>query len=174
MPLLNAREAFTIRNRADNSFPTNTHSTARNLAKIVEDLLSASKGNILIADDDADLRATITEMLCDEGYFVVQAQDGAEAISLLRLVRYNLIILDLSMPRVDGAQVVKMIRDLTMRTPIVIMSGYRDAPHHAVKLDIEAYLPKPFEFPVLLSVVEDCMKKAQTPDKKLSLPALPA
>lgn len=133
--------------------------------------MTGLKGNILVADDDSDLRLTLTETLCDEGYFVVQAEDGAEAISLLRLVRYNLIIVDLSMPRVDGAQVVQMVRDLAMRTPIIMMSGYRDAPHHALKLDIDAYLPKPFEFPVLLSVVEDCIKNARRPDNKIAMPA---
>ncbi|MEO5953173.1 MAG: response regulator, partial [Chloroflexia bacterium] len=73
--------------------------------------------------------------------------------------------------RVDGAQVVQMIRDLAMRTPVIMMSGYRDAPHHALKLDIDAYIPKPFEFPVLFSVVEDCIKNAQRPNDKVPLPA---
>ena len=118
------------------------------------------KGSILVAEDDPAFLQLLTEALADEGYFVVAAKDGAEAVSLLHLVKYNLIILDLNMPKVAGGEMVSMIRSLAMKTPIVLMSGHRDSLQIALKMDIDVYLGKPFELPVLFSVVEDCVKQS--------------
>jgi two-component system KDP operon response regulator KdpE len=118
------------------------------------------KGSILVAEDDPAFLQLLTEALTGEGYFVVAATDGAEAVSLLHLVKYNLIILDLDITKVAGGEMVSMIRSLAMKTPIVLMSGRRDSLHVALKMDIEAYLGKPFELPVLFSVVEDCVNQS--------------
>lgn len=129
------------------------------------------KGNILIVDDDPSFLPLLLETLTEEGYFTVGAANGAEAISLLNLVKYNCIILDLDMPYVDGCELVKLIRDLALQTPIVMMSGLSYARQTALKLDIEAFLTKPFEIPVLLHVVDDCVTRSAPAAIKSARPA---
>jgi DNA-binding response OmpR family regulator len=127
------------------------------------------KGSILVVDDDPSLLQLLIETLTDEHYFVVGASGGVEAISLINLVKYNLILIDLDLPDIDGCSVVNLIRDLTLQIPVIMMSGHHDGRHAAIKVDIEAYLAKPFQIPVLLQVIEECVLRSRPPERTLSL-----
>ena len=111
------------------------------------------KGSVLIVDDDSCLRDSLTQALADEGYFVVGAKDGTEAITNLDLVNYDLILLDLDLPRVDGTEVARLFRDLAPTVPIVVMTGHSMGRRLAKILALAGCLEKPFGLEELLAVV---------------------
>ena len=120
---------------------------------------------VLVVDDDQEIRGVLRDLLRDEGYEVLQASDGAEALRQLARANQPLVVLlDLMMPRVDGFEVCRLLAaDPHLRDDhaIVLMSARRnlDAADHTV---VTASLPKPFEIDELLSLIE-----------RLARPALP-
>ena len=114
--------------------------------------------NILVVDDDPDIRQTLAEALAEGGRRVLTARDGYDAVEKLdSLERPCLILLDLMMPRMSGLEFL----DHLSRQPgledvvVVVMSAHdglrREAEHHA---RVRATLRKPFDFDGLLSLVE--------------------
>jgi CheY-like chemotaxis protein len=78
---------------------------------------------ILMIDDDGLYRGIIEQALADQGHAVVTAQNGAEGIALYRELSPDLVITDMRMPKVDGAEVIRRIRAGDLRTRIVAVSG---------------------------------------------------
>jgi CheY-like chemotaxis protein len=83
---------------------------------------------VLVVEDDADVRLELQELLTDEGYRVLVASNGREALSVLEQVRPNLVLLDLMMPLVNGWDVMAAIATDPMLTdiPVVVLSAYVD------------------------------------------------
>jgi CheY-like chemotaxis protein len=109
-------------------------------------------GTILVVEDDADIRAALSSILGGEGYAVFCANDGCEALGLLRRgLRPDAILLDLMMPVMSGWQVMEaLVEDCELcKTPVVVVSASHDAPAGA-----QAFLAKPFGIDALLSTVE--------------------
>ena len=118
-------------------------------------------GNILIVEDDRETREMLTALLAMEGFHAVAAEDGLEALHLLRTVRHRapevpcLILLDLKMPRLGGNEFRRaQLGDPTVASvPVAVMSGARDLEQRAAALGAVATLPKPIDCNVLLAVV---------------------
>src|SRR3954463_3351922 len=118
-------------------------------------------GNVLIVEDDPDTREMLTALLATEGFHAVSAEDGLEALHLLRTVRHRapdvpcLVLLDLKMPRLGGNEFrrAQLGDPIVATVPIAIMSGAVDAKEHAALLGAVATLTKPIDFDVLLAVV---------------------
>ena len=108
---------------------------------------------ILVVDDEPVLREVVGEVLRDEGYAVVEAADGHEALDLLRSERPGLVLMDVMMPGLDGraAYLAMRSRDDLPDVPVVMMS----AAVGPDRLDptIAAYLPKPFDVDHLVQLV---------------------
>ncbi len=103
---------------------------------------------VLIAEDEMDLNDIIAKKLKSEGYVVDQSFDGEEAIEFLSFTDYDVIVLDIMMPRVDGYEVLEYLRHQGKSTPVLFLTA-RDAVADRVKgLDLGAndYLVKPFSF----------------------------
>ena len=103
---------------------------------------------ILIAEDERDLNRIITQKLTSDGYRVDSAYDGKEAINILSYTDYDAVILDVMMPKADGFEVLKALRDSGKKTPVLFLTA-RDSLRDKVKgLDSGAndYLVKPFSF----------------------------
>jgi CheY-like chemotaxis protein len=100
---------------------------------------------ILLADDDEQLRRALRITLTAQGYEVLQAHDGAEAIDLAANGHPDLIVLDLGMPRVDGIDVIRAVRAWSS-VPILVLSGRTDSTEKVEALDAGAddYVTKPF------------------------------
>ena len=115
---------------------------------------------VLVVDDDAGIRESVTEVLTAEGYRVLEAADGAEALSQLSGVAgHCVVLLDLAMPRMNGLEVLAELsrRGQVGRTPVLVMS----ANAHPGELDhpqVVALLRKPFELDDLLRWVEVCTR----------------
>lgn len=112
---------------------------------------------ILVVEDEADLRALIVGLLRSDGYDVVGASDGEEALRLLRErhLRPCLILLDLLMPRMDGWEFCAVQRrdPRLAGIPVVVVTGYAQDLASRPALGAVATLTKPFDLDKLLSVV---------------------
>ena len=103
---------------------------------------------ILLAEDERDLNNIITQKLTADGYSVDSCFDGKEAMDVLSYTDYDAVILDIMMPKADGFEVLRSLRDAGKTTPVLFLTA-RDAISDRVKgLDSGAndYLVKPFSF----------------------------
>ena len=107
-----------------------------------------SDNRILIVDDDAIIRATLREMLEDQGYSVECAANGWEAIQAVRIRRPDIILLDLMLPDLDGFGVCEILwrEAATATIPIIIVSAWASADSRNLGLELGAldYITKPF------------------------------
>ena len=112
----------------------------------------AHRERIMIVDDDPSIRSTIALVLDDEGYDVIEARDGREALALLAPSEPGAIILDLNMPVMDGSTFYRELRARGLQTPVVILSAV-NAVRVGQELGANAALNKPFDIDVLVSTV---------------------
>src|SRR6476620_3928787 len=118
-------------------------------------------GNVLIVEDDPDTREMLTALLATEGFHAVSAEDGLEALHLLRTVRHRapdvpcLVLLDLKMPRLGGNEFrrAQLGDPIVATVPVAVMSGAADLEQRAQALGAVATVPKPIDLAVLRDVV---------------------
>jgi CheY-like chemotaxis protein len=123
--------------------------------------MSSPAGNILIVEDDADTREMLAALLSTEGFYAVAAEDGLEALHLLRTVRHRapevpcLVLLDLKMPRLSGHEFRRaQLGDPTVASvPVAVMSGAVDLEQRAKALGAVATISKPIDLDELLKIV---------------------
>jgi two-component system, chemotaxis family, chemotaxis protein CheY len=121
----------------------------------------SSHGHVLIVEDDADTREMLVTLLGEEGFQAVAAEDGLEALHLLRTVRHRapelpcLVLLDLRMPRLSGHEFrrAQLADPIVASVPIAIMSGATDAEVWGHTLGAVATLTKPIDVDRMLDVV---------------------
>jgi CheY-like chemotaxis protein len=124
--------------------------------------MPATVGNVLIVEDDPDIREMLKQLLSSAGYYTLAAADGLEALHLLRIVRHRapeapcLVLLDLKMPRLGGSEFRRaQLGDPTVASvPIAVMSGAVDLEQHATAMGAVATLSKPLDVDVLIEVVK--------------------
>ena len=113
---------------------------------------------ILVADDDDDTRFLFRTMLEIRGYRVIEAADGEESVRLAESARPDLILMDGSLPRMDGFDATRRIRRFghVGRVPIVFVSGHAEAPFLALACEAgcDEYMVKPFSLSQLVGVLE--------------------
>ncbi len=120
---------------------------------------------ILAVEDEVAMAELLQSALSEEGHFVTLAGDGEIAFELARSTRFDLIILDLMLPRKDGFEVARQLRKANIRTPVLVLTA-RDAPADIVRaLDQGAddYLTKPFALEVLLARVRAVSRRGDIP-----------
>jgi len=124
--------------------------------------VTATIGNVLIVEDDPETREMVRELLVTAGFHAVAAQDGLEALHLLRTVRHRapdvpcLVLLDLMMPRLGGNEFRRaQLGDPTVaNVPVAVMSGAADLEQRAEAMGAVATLSKPLDVDVLMEVVK--------------------
>ncbi|MEA2342264.1 MAG: two-component system, OmpR family, response regulator CpxR [Thermoanaerobaculia bacterium] len=119
--------------------------------------------SILIVEDDASIRRLVRTVLLRQGYEVEIASDGLEAIAKLALANYDVIILDLMMPNLDGFSfMTAMARDTPERLKRVIITSAASPAVINERLKGIPFdlLPKPFDIHELLSRVQQCAKRS--------------
>jgi len=115
--------------------------------------LSAAK-HILVVDDDATIRELIELALTDEGYEIIAARNGAEALAVVGAAPVDLILLDIRMPIMDGWTFARTYRDLPgPHAPIIVLTASRGTGEGAADVAVAAFLAKPFEIAPLLAAV---------------------
>jgi CheY-like chemotaxis protein len=121
-----------------------------------------TSGNVLIVEDDAATRDMLAALLATQGFHTVAAEDGLEALHLLRVVRRRapevpcLILLDLLMPRLGGHEFrrAQLSDPVVAGVPVAVMSGAADAMELAAGLGAVATLTKPLDLDRLVDVVK--------------------
>jgi CheY-like chemotaxis protein len=110
---------------------------------------------ILIVEDDAIVRNSLTLVLRAHGHEVMEARDGPEALTLLNKRDFGLVITDLVMPKLNGFDLVDQIRSRWPRTPILLISGYvsEDA-GKTILGGVAEFMHKPIDPPALITTVQ--------------------
>jgi DNA-binding response OmpR family regulator len=116
---------------------------------------------ILIAEDDPHLGAALKKGLEDNHYAVDLVTNGEEALSVGLAVPYDLMILDILLPQVDGFEICRRLRDQKRQTPILFLSALSGLDHRVTGLDIggDDYLTKPFAFRELEARVRALLRR---------------
>ena len=116
---------------------------------------------ILLVEDEIDLNNVVTKYLKKNGYSIDSVFDGEEALDYLRYGEYDLVILDIMMPKVDGFEVIKKLRDKGNHTSVLMLTA-RDSADDKVKgLDLGAddYIVKPFDFNELMARIRAVVRR---------------
>lgn len=125
--------------------------------------LHSAGATIFIVDDDAAVRATITELLQAQGYHCLESGDGKTALEGLAQQRLDLLLLDLRLPRLNGIEVLKRCREQHPDLPVVIISGYGTIAQavEATKLGAFDFLEKPLNAERTLLTIRNALEKRQ-------------
>lgn len=117
---------------------------------------------ILICDDESGIRAILKRYANFEGHEVVEASDGMEAVEICRKEQFDMIIMDIMMPELDGFSAVKEIKK-TKDTPVIMLSarGEEYDKIHGFELGIDDYVVKPFSSKEIMMRVNAILKRFQ-------------
>ena len=126
---------------------------------------------MLVAEDDRAVRESIERALVFEGYQVSAATDGDEALAATKSSTPDAIVLDVTMPRVDGLEVCRELRAQGDRTPVLILTARHTVPDRVAGLDAGAddYLVKPFALEELLARLRALLRRTNEGDGKAPL-----
>ena len=118
---------------------------------------------LLLAEDERDLNAILTQKLSKDGYLVDSCFDGEDALSYLAVNTYDGIILDIMMPKVDGMQVLQSLREQHITTPVLFLTAKDTIRDRVQGLDSGAndYLVKPFSFAELTARIRTMIRVAK-------------
>ncbi|WP_042167050.1 response regulator transcription factor [Paenibacillus gorillae] len=118
---------------------------------------------ILIADDDARIRELIALFLRNEGYELVEAKDGAEALAIVENDGVDMVILDIMMPHLDGWELCREIRSIDSNIPLLMVTAKGESAHKVkgFQLGTDDYLTKPFDPMELVMRVKALLKRYQ-------------
>jgi two-component system, NtrC family, response regulator HydG len=129
------------------------------LLELIEGAVEQRKSLVLVVDDYPDTCATIVLVLKRKGCRVASAENGEQAIALVKQRKYDIIFIDLKLPTIDGLQTYSVIRALDPNVTVVMMTGYRDEMaaliETALRSSASVCLYKPFEPEQVLSLVEE-------------------
>lgn len=118
--------------------------------------------HILIVDDDPAIRATISEVLAEEGYTITTATNGAEGLAALARALPAVVLLDMRMPVLDGWGFARALKERGVSLPIVVMTAAQDARRWSQEIGAAWVLAKPFDLDELVQAVERALQSPPT------------
>ena len=135
--------------------------------------MSSSVRRILTIEDDMAIRRGIADSLAYVGYEVIQASDGEEGLEVAIRQSYDLLLLDLVLPRIGGLEVLKQVRVARPTLPVIILSarGEEQDRIEGLRLGADDYVVKPFSVNELLARVEAVLRRC--PERPLDLQETP-
>ena len=118
---------------------------------------------VLVIDDEPGVRELISEALSISEITAVQAADGLEALSFLRRERFDLLILDINMPKLDGLALLEKLRTEGMSVPVLMLSARADKAdiNQGLRTGADDYLTKPFSIEELVLRVKAIMRRSK-------------
>ncbi len=121
----------------------------------------AEKRRILVVDDEDALRTVLSAELNSEGYDVGTAADGAEALIELQKEKFDLVLLDIKMPNMNGFEVLKVIKEKHLGTKVIMLTGFADLKNaiESKKLGAEDFVSKPYDLVDLLTTIDRVMSE---------------
>ena len=115
--------------------------------------MNENQTNILIVDDESSIRLSLRTILTELGFTVVEAARGEEAVALVRTARFDVVLLDISMPGLGGIEVCREVRKKAPMLPIVMLTvqGSEDRKVEALDAGADDYITKPFQLRELIA-----------------------
>jgi len=115
---------------------------------------------ILVVDDEQEIRNLLDHFLKDQGYEVVLASDGNQALKLAAEENPQVIILDIKMPGLDGLEVCKLLKDKeqTRLIPIIVITGFEDNKMEALNRGADDFVNKPFDMAEIAIRVKSALR----------------
>jgi len=130
-------------------------------------------GFLLVVDDDEGNRDVLTRRLQKQGYTVANAENGRQALEMLEADSYDLILLDIMMPEMDGFEVLRRLKstDLLKHVPVIMVSALNEMESVAkcIEMGAEDYLTKPFNATLLQARLHNCLEKKRARDRERDL-----
>lgn len=116
---------------------------------------------ILVVEDDLDIQELLKNFLQEAGYSIVLANDGVEAFSIFSDVQFDLILLDIMLPKIDGFAVCELIRKQS-QVPIIMLTALNGEEEQIRGLDMQVddYITKPFSMPVLIRKIAAVLRRS--------------
>ena len=126
------------------------------------------RGKVLIVDDAPDTLEIIQKLLAFEGYEILTAQTGEEALKKAEAEKPEVVLLDINLPGIDGNEVLRRIRQLDSIVSVVMLTAFAtvDNAIHALQEGASDFIKKPFENEHLIHMVNQCMEKYWTLKEK--------
>ena len=126
--------------------------------------------NILVCDDDKEIVDAIDIYLSQEGYHILKAYDGLQAIEIMKKEEVHLILLDIMMPNLDGIRATRKIRE-TSSVPIIMLSAKSEDVDKILGLNIGAddYITKPFNIKEVILRINNLLKRAYDNPSKIQI-----
>ena len=123
--------------------------------------MPGAKPRILVADDEEGIRESLN-LILGEAYELVCTKDGEETLAMLRKEPFDVLLLDLKMPKLDGMDVLKQLHRDGRHPAVLILTAYQsvELAKEAIKLGAQDYLPKPFERDQVLRAVHEALQGA--------------
>ena len=117
--------------------------------------------NILIVEDDMDIQELLREFLKEAGYEVMAANDGIEAMELFAKNKFDLILLDIMLPKIDGFGVCELVRKQS-QVPIIMLTalGGEEEQIRGLDLQVDDYITKPFSVPILIRKIAAVLRRS--------------
>ncbi len=115
---------------------------------------------ILITDDDRDFRETLREVFQPRGFQTLLAADGHEALEIVHRERVHVLLLDMHMPRLDGLETVRLVKQRKVVLPCILLSARMDEAlaEKARSADVFSSLSKPIRFREVLDTVHEALR----------------
>lgn len=126
----------------------------------ISSTIKNTKTKILVVDDDSNIRELIRQELEEEGFLIIEAADGVEAIAKAKEKKPDLIILDVMMPKIDGYDTAAVLKNdsQTSKIPIIILSILEDR-ERGYRLGIDSYLHKPLAPDILIREIDSLINR---------------
>ena len=123
---------------------------------------------ILVVEDSPDYRELLLNFLENAGYMVTAAKDGAQALEAVKQQAFDLILLDLMIPKIDGYEVCRMIREIC-DVPVIMLTALGSEEHQlrGYQLQIDEFITKPVSMPLLIQKAEAVLRRTMKQEAQL-------
>ena len=115
---------------------------------------------ILVCDDEEGIRESF-KLILEDLYNLKFAMNGLDAIEMLKTLSPDLMLLDIKMPKTHGMEILKQIKKIKPKLPVIIVTGYQsvEMAQEAIKIGAADYIPKPFDSKQILKAISATLKK---------------
>ena len=120
-----------------------------------------SKKLLLVVDDEENIRLLYKEELTEEGYDVMLAENGYKAIDLVKANKIDLVILDIKMPKIDGIETLRRLKEENRNLPVILCSAYGEYKQDFCTWASDAYIVKTADLTELKTVIKNILSKEE-------------
>lgn len=123
---------------------------------------------ILVVEDEIDLNRIICRRLRDKGYEVISAENGVDALEKMESTRFDMILTDIMMPKMDGFELADSIRLTDSNIPIIFMTAKDDKASKILgySIGVDDYIVKPFDMDILIMKIAAILRRAKIENEK--------